>query len=104
MPPLAGINGGLYGLAIGRAFFGESMFSRRSDASKLALLLLEHLLSRHAFGLLDCQVRSAHLLSLGARLIPRQGFIALLDELCAQPTPFNGWPPTPIRARDLLGD
>jgi leucyl/phenylalanyl-tRNA---protein transferase len=96
--------GGLYGLAIGRAFFGESMFSRRSDASKLALLLLEHLLARHSLGLLDCQVRSAHLLSLGARLIPRQDFIALLDELCAQPTPFNSWPPTPIPARDLLGD
>jgi leucyl/phenylalanyl-tRNA--protein transferase len=96
--------GGLYGLAIGRAFFGESMFSRRADASKLALLLVDHLLARQSFGLLDCQVESPHLLSLGARRVPRQAFIALLEELCAQPTPFTDWPPDPLGAGDLLGD
>jgi leucyl/phenylalanyl-tRNA--protein transferase len=95
--------GGLYGLAIGRAFFGESMFSRRSNASKLALLLIDSLLARQAFGLLDCQLQSPHLLSLGARLIPRQDFIALLDTLCARPGRFTDWPQTPLPARVLLG-
>ncbi len=96
--------GGLYGLAIGRAFFGESMFSLVSDASKLALLLIERLLAAQTFGLLDCQVQSPHLLSLGARLVPRPAFVALLDELCASPARFVDWPPTPLTARDLLGD
>ena len=94
--------GGLYGLAIGRAFFGESMFSRSSDASKLALLLIDRLLAARTFGLLDCQVESPHLLSLGARRIPRPEFIDLLDELCTPPARFVDWPPGPLPGRDLL--
>ena len=66
--------GGLYGVALGRVFFGESMFSRRSDASKVALVALVHLLKSADFSLIDCQVESAHLNTLGARNISRLDF------------------------------
>ena len=68
--------GGLYGVAIGRVFFGESMFSRVSDASKVALAHLCRLLERRGFVVIDCQMTTAHLVSLGAREIPRQEFVA----------------------------
>ncbi len=73
--------GGLYGLAIGRMFFGESMFSRRSDASKIALAHLCTQLARWNFGMIDCQMNTRHLASLGAREIPRKEFVARLQEL-----------------------
>lgn len=74
--------GGLYGVAIGRVFFGESMFARATDASKVALArLAEHLRAR-SFELIDCQVASAHVASLGATSIARAEFLALLDEYC----------------------
>lgn len=79
--------GGLYGVAVGRVFFGESMFSRVSDASKIALVSLARQLARWGFPLVDCQVASAHLERLGARGIPRTEFLALLGELCPQPGP-----------------
>jgi leucyl/phenylalanyl-tRNA--protein transferase len=63
--------GGMYGVAVGRVFFGESMFSHARDASKVALVTLLAQLARWGFGLLDCQVHSAHLASLGAEGIPR---------------------------------
>ena len=66
--------GGIYGLALGRVFFGESMFSRHVDASKVALVALCRQLHRWGFTLLDCQVSNSHLLSMGAREIPRQEF------------------------------
>ncbi len=66
--------GGIYGLALGRVFFGESMFSRRVDASKIALVALCRQLHRWGFTLLDCQVSNPHLLSMGAREISRQEF------------------------------
>ncbi len=66
--------GGLYGVAMGRVFFGESMFSRRSDASKVALVALVQLLESAGFKLIDCQVESAHLNTLGARNISRLDF------------------------------
>lgn len=66
--------GGLYGIALGRVFFGESMFSRVTDASKVALVALVWLLRRSGFRLIDCQVESDHLNSLGARNIPRLDF------------------------------
>ena len=66
--------GGLYGVSIGRVFFGESMFSRATDASKLALAHLARQLERWQFGLIDCQMATPHLASLGAREIPAQGF------------------------------
>lgn len=72
--------GGLYGVAQGRVFFGESMFSRTSDASKVALVALVNILRRGGFGLIDCQVESDHLNSLGARNINRLDFERQLDQ------------------------
>jgi leucyl/phenylalanyl-tRNA--protein transferase len=83
--------GGLYGVAIGRAFFGESMFSRATDASKVALVRgVEYLRSRGT-ELIDCQVASAHTRSLGAVDIPRAEFLGLIRELCADPEPPRTW-------------
>jgi leucyl/phenylalanyl-tRNA--protein transferase len=70
--------GGLYGVHIGAVFFGESMFSRARDASKVALV---HLV-RAGFELIDCQLPSTHLASVGALLVPRARFVRLLAELC----------------------
>jgi leucyl/phenylalanyl-tRNA--protein transferase len=80
--------GGLYGVALGRAFFGESMFTRRTDASKIALVWLVRQLEAWGFGVIDCQMRTAHLASLGAREIPRAEFTRRLRDLVAQPP---GW-------------
>ncbi|MEM1174710.1 MAG: leucyl/phenylalanyl-tRNA--protein transferase [Pseudomonadota bacterium] len=84
--------GGIYGLAIGRAFFGESMFSRRDNASKFAMTALLAELTKRDFLLLDGQVESPHLLSLGADMVPRAGFIRLLDVACDPQTPLTGLP------------
>jgi len=70
--------GGLYGVKLGRAFFGESMFSRRTDASKVALAWLVARLKTGNFTLLDCQFMTEHLASLGAISIPREAYVALL--------------------------
>jgi hypothetical protein len=67
--------GGLYGLAIGRMFYGESMFSQVSDASKVAAAHLARFLEEEGFGMIDCQMNTPHLASLGAREIPRADFI-----------------------------
>lgn len=72
--------GGLYGVALGKVFFGESMFSAISNASKLALAYLTHQLKLWDFKLLDCQVSSAHLLSLGAVEISRSAFQGQLSQ------------------------
>jgi leucyl/phenylalanyl-tRNA--protein transferase len=71
--------GGLYGVKLGRAFFGESMFSRRTDASKVALAWLVARLKVGNFTLLDCQFMTEHLASLGAVSIPRESYVALLS-------------------------
>jgi len=73
--------GGLYGIALGRAFFGESMFTRAPDASKIAFVHLAGQLARSGFGLIDCQMRTDHLASFGAREIPRRAFADRLAEL-----------------------
>lgn len=73
--------GGLYGLAMGRMFFGESMFARETDASKVALVALVEKLNRDGFELIDCQQETRHLASFGARPIPRQDFVQRLKEL-----------------------
>jgi leucyl/phenylalanyl-tRNA--protein transferase len=73
--------GGLYGIAIGRMFYGESMFSAASNGSKIALAHLARQLGRWDFGMIDCQMYTAHLASLGAREIPRAEFIARLQDL-----------------------
>ncbi|MBK7356883.1 leucyl/phenylalanyl-tRNA--protein transferase [Propionivibrio sp.] len=84
--------GGLYGLAIGKMFYGESMFSHATDASKIALAHLVRLLDSLDFGLIDCQMNTPHLASLGAREIPRRDFTARLHELTAF-APIRGrWP------------
>ena len=71
--------GGLYGVACGRIFFGESMFSRVPDASKLALVILCQELKARDFPLIDCQMHTPHLASLGARSIARSDFMSYLD-------------------------
>ncbi len=73
--------GGLYGVSIGRMFYGESMFSDVSNASKIALAHLARQLERWQFGMIDCQMNTPHLATLGAREIPRSEFIASLQEL-----------------------
>ncbi len=72
--------GGLYGVALGRVFFGESMFFRRRDASKVAFVQLVRQLRRWGFSLIDCQMSTEHLRRFGAGEIPRAEFIGLLDE------------------------
>jgi leucyl/phenylalanyl-tRNA--protein transferase len=73
--------GGLYGVALGRVFFGESMFSRTTNASKIAFVHLVKQLTRWRFGIIDCQMKTAHLASLGAREIPRTQFTRTVEEL-----------------------
>lgn len=83
--------GGLYGIALGRMFFGESMFTRVTDASKMALAHLCRQLTRWEFGLIDCQMNTAHLASLGAREIKRDAFMHTLAELVNYPRPAGRW-------------
>lgn len=83
--------GGLYGLAIGGAFFGESMFSRASDASKVALVHLCRRLEAHGFGLIDCQMMTRHIATLGARFMPRRDFTARIAELVAAGGTAGPW-------------
>jgi len=81
--------GGIYGLAIDRVFFGESMFTRIDNASKAAMIALCSELVKGEFQLLDCQIESPHLASLGAVLIPRRQFSALLAAACVAETQRN---------------
>jgi leucyl/phenylalanyl-tRNA--protein transferase len=83
--------GGLYGVAIGRAFFGESMFSARSGGSKLALAALAHRLCEWGWPLIDAQVENPHLLSLGAESWSRGSFLAIVRELVGQPEAPGSW-------------
>jgi leucyl/phenylalanyl-tRNA---protein transferase len=72
--------GGLYGLAIGKVYFGESMFFTKSNASKYGFITLVRLLQEKGYELIDCQVHNSHLESLGATLIPREIFLSLLSQ------------------------
>ena len=83
--------GGLYGVAIGRMFYGESMFSRMPDASKVALVRLAQQLQQWGFGLIDCQMETGHLASLGAGTLPRSLFAAQLAELVNLPHLPGPW-------------
>lgn len=83
--------GGLYGLAIGRLFCGESMFARRSDASKVAFVHLVRQLERWGFPLVDCQVHTPHLERFGAREVPRDDFLAQMRTLSRQPGRPGPW-------------
>ncbi len=95
--------GGLYGLAIGRAFFGESMFSRQTNASKAAMLALCQQMVLNDFEILDCQVESPHLVSLGASLMPRNQFAAVLRQACKSNSQFLDWPAGRRQMLDFLG-
>lgn len=83
--------GGIYGVSIGRMFFGESMFSRRDHASKVALLALCRALSTNGFPLIDAQVSSDHLQTLGARQVSRLQFSRHIAELVACPGLIGNW-------------
>ncbi len=84
--------GGLYGIAMGRAFFGESMFYRVTDASKIAFVTAVRTLAQKGYWLIDCQVHSDHLVQFGAREIARRQFLAELDRALAGPEPEAPWP------------
>ena len=83
--------GGLYGVAIGRMFYGESMFTRVTDASKIALVHLVRQLERWGFGMIDCQMHTAHLGRMGGREIPRAAFMRKLGELVNYPPISGTW-------------
>ena len=83
--------GGIYGVAIGRMFYGESMFSRMPDASKVALVSLCRQLQRWGFGMIDCQMKTAHLARFGAREIPRAEFMRKLGNLVNYPRHARTW-------------
>ncbi len=86
-----GLAGGLYGIALGRAFYGESMFTCVPDASKIALAHLVRLLHHHQFGIIDCQMNTAHLARFGAREIPRSTFLLHLAKLVNCPVSAEVW-------------
>lgn len=83
--------GGLYGIAIGKMFYGESMFARKPDASKIAFVHLVQFLRQQGFGLIDCQMRTDHLARFGAREIGRDEFITRLKGLTAQAHLAGPW-------------
>ena len=94
--------GGVYGIAIGKVFFGESMFSTETDASKVALTALMQQLAGRSFGLLDCQLETPHLNSLGSRLMARRDFIRVVSDLGGIPDPAGGWQTGPRPTRELF--
>ena len=83
--------GGIYGVALGRMFFGESMFSRRTDGSKIAMAFLAGQLDRWGFPLIDCQLKTAHLASLGASPMPRRAFVREVATLVGEPGVPGPW-------------
>ena len=83
--------GGLYGIALGKVFFGESMFRRVADASKVALVYLCAHLIKWQFSIIDCQVESPHLISMGAVSIPRRDFVQQLDRDAILTNTANHW-------------
>ena len=83
--------GGLYGLSLGKIFFGESMFHKRTDASKIAFYYLSRMAIKWQFSIIDCQVSNPHLLSLGAEEISRDLFLDILSESENTPTRQGRW-------------
>jgi len=94
--------GGLYGVALGRVFFGESMFSRATDASKAALAYLVELLTGWKYALIDCQVESDHLFRLGATSMPRIRFLEELRRLIDIPPDHQAWHDTAVEGAQRL--
>jgi len=95
--------GGLYGVSIGRAFFGESMFSALPNASKIALVYLGRQLARWDFPMIDCQVRTEHLVSMGATEISRRDFVDLIERACGLNHPAGRWRYDPGIGSTLAG-
>jgi leucyl/phenylalanyl-tRNA--protein transferase len=95
------LSGGLYGVAIGRMFFGESMFSRRSDASKCALLALVDFCRAHGIDWIDCQQQTEHLASLGAAPVGKAAFLEHVARAAAEPAPPSWSYDRPRLARAL---
>lgn len=89
--PAGELVGGLYGLAIGRCFFGESMFSLETNASRVLLVHLGGQLAQWGYRILDCQVASDHLLRMGARTIPRAEFLSILNAAVDQSPEQASW-------------
>lgn len=83
--------GGMYGIAIGRAFFGESMFSLETNASRVVMVHLAHQLAAWGYRIIDCQVESSHLLRMGARCIPRSEFLSILRACVDSPPEQDNW-------------
>ncbi len=83
--------GGLYGISMGKLFFGESMFSKVSDASKIAFVALAQRLNQWDFALIDCQVHTNHLERFGAHLMPRHVFLGILQDALTYPTHKGSW-------------
>lgn len=83
--------GGMYGLSFGKVFFGESMFSTATNASKVVMAYLSRQLQAWGYGLLDCQVASPHLFTMGAETISRASFIQQLNQLCPAPGHPQPW-------------
>jgi len=83
--------GGLYGIALGKAFFGESMFSLVSDASKVAFKALSDVLGRRGYDFIDCQMKTNHMVGLGAEVIERDLFLDALEEAIEKATDFGSW-------------
>ncbi len=83
--------GGLYGVSLGKAFFGESMFFSESNASKFGFIRLVEFLTQHNFEFIDCQIETEHLKSLGASFVPRFQFMDLLQKALDQPTLQGSW-------------
>lgn len=93
--------GGIYGVSLGRCFFGESMFSRKANASKVALAALVERLTSWGFHMLDAQVTTQHLISLGAKEIPRGHFLERLQIALQFPTIRGNW--SSLAAKDVVG-
>ncbi len=83
--------GGLYGLAFGKAFFGESMFSLVSDASKVAFKALSDVLGDRGYDFIDCQMKTDHMVGLGAKVVERDIFLDALEEAITKETDFGKW-------------
>lgn len=83
--------GGLYGLALGKIFYGDSMFSKKSNASKFALIKLCQYLSKKGFTLIDCQQETDHIMSMGAEILSKNKFYDYIKMNLLEPTEANSW-------------
>jgi leucyl/phenylalanyl-tRNA--protein transferase len=95
--------GGAYGVCIGRMFYGESMFARMTDASKVALAYLVHFLKNRGVEMIDCQQETSHLASLGAIPIPREEFVKKMQALAGQEE-IRDWRPLQLFDRRESGE